>query len=1226
MADSANSQNTFGLPHNSYGLVDKQDQAVGLSEVNLKTDLPRVTERSNLIYFDTRDCLGQLSLREAQLAFSYNAATEGFIEPSEFKKALNNNGNIIPSRLVDVVSSLNLPGFPTLNADDPYVEGNSIQFRLTNRLKLIKNFEIINAIIPRDIIPLGNYFPGFIENSIPTTFNGTGYQYLSPNQTYSSTWESPILETPEDFFDSNVSGIASNKLGGVYFTPLRYWRSYTGPNCMPNPQTPPPYQLWNPPQDFNSENPWPFQPQPVQGQRIPTYVAKNGVTFAGYGLYDLDDFPETQEVQTANGITTQIPIRKLILKLIVPKGQFINGVAAEELIENSISDDFNDSGIVDNPLTQTGYGDYQRFLPGPGLAMNYQPNQWRNAKSCPIDLSCTTYDSTTGYLGPMPVPFPNFRGNVWGPYGRPGDRFQNASLQLTIDELYMNGDLENLEGNSILWPNFDPTRETYSFEYYIAVLKRINTLVRFNNFETASNPNLKNAMRVQFEGGFGAVSVKVGINSTTRGGVGPLNINGLPNTQYDGNVRNFNSQVWITPRADIPSSWIETLSGPQKPSIVSDDTFQGWMYIWRDIFPYVGQVYVPITAGGVGPMEYFSCESDQWMKSDSSANLLTTGSSQWSCSPVIGQSNAYCIPQSTPLNFEYVGNVAYGSVTNIQLMAGGTNYEANQLYSIALYSDLEIGSVPFTGYAIEVTSVDSNGTILSLIFVSSINPTVDTYVCNVVAPLTLDIATSGNNCALRKVGLNTFTLHTGGSNYILDQNITTKTQVGNGTGLTVNILSITSQGTDILGIIDTYEIANPGSGYQVGDVVLVLQLGSDNNALFRILSVDPTETNVIPEYNIYHYHDPLGVGPSAPSTFPTVDQNFINGADTCTNDCPNNCTPLQGEYQVCIGQEIADIATACHDPRPIPDPPCQLKCSFVANDSPEVEWQQQIDENNITCRPKDNARIRQRNSYIDRRVSYNDLGPNNGTLILSLINYRSLFIATVPDTDIIIRVFQAGRETYTQSLNSKIEGSNFFIPIRLNLGTTTGTLEYVEAVAGTLTSSGVYWKKDFYPPLSSLSDLRLEFYSYDGTPIPLERTLGFIPQVNNQVNLLSSSIISENIYHGSYSAFAPNLPPFTTTTSSTPSGTIISGTGNTKSFFNLFNPKLIQYTQRNIALTIRCQTYHGENPGITHIIKRMPESLIQAQAQATPQIPIASNLDNYDDYIDENDFDDLDEY
>lgn len=1220
------SQNFFGLPPNKYGLIDIQGSGQGLTEVNLENDSPRVTQRDHLIYFDTRDCIGQLSLREAQLAFAFQVATDGKIPPDKFKETLDNNSIVRPLKLVQIVEELNntegssIIGFPTRNSRDSYITGNKATFKFPNWIKMVKNIDIINIIIPRDIIPIQTYFPGFIPNCIPFVSRGTGVDYLNPRVGASfSTWESPIPATIEDFFDKDISGPASNKLGGVYWTPLRYWRTYTGPNCLGNPHTPPPYNLWNPPQDNLSENPFPFQPTPIPGQRIPTYVARNGVVFSGYGLYDLDDFPEFETVQLADGTTVQIPLRKLILKLIVPVGQYIDGESAYDLVDNSIVSDFNDTGVVSNPLIETGYGDYQRFIPGPGLGMNYQPNQWRNLKSVPIDLSKSTYDPDTGYLGPMPTPFPNFRGNVWGPYGQPGDRFQNVSLQQTIDELYLNGDLENLEGNSILWSNWNPTIESYRFEYYVLQLRRINTIVRFNTFETANNPNIRNAMRVRFDGGFGAVSASVGENTISRGVPGPLLINGLPNTQYDGAIHTVNPDVWITPREENPTDWLGTLSGPQKPTLVSDQSldtssFRGWMYIWRDIFPWTGQVYVPVTAGGVGPMEFFNPQNDTW---ENSGNEVTM--SQWSCSPVIGASNQYCIPSTNLETFEYVSNVGWGAVSAITLYGGGTGYQDSfsglpdiPLYRLALYSE-----ITQTEFIIEVNSVNSIGSITSFTRISgSISASqgiliLNTLGCTSSTCINPDEPTSGNNCAFRATTPTTLNIHIGGSNYSLGENVATKSQTGVGTGLTIDITSVFDLGVNAPGVIDAFTIREPGSGYKVGDIVLVVQEGSDNNALFQITASTGTSSDIIPEYNVFHYLDPLAVGPSHVGVSPLISQNFINSAEVCTTDCPDNCTPLSGEYEVCIGKTIADAATACNDPRPIPIPPCMLKCDFVDEVNPDTEWVEDVTNDNVTCRPIDNVRKRQRNSYVDRRASYNDSGPNNGFLITSLLNYRTQYVSSTPDTDIVVKIRQASRDTYTQSLNSTVQGSNFHIPVRLNIGTSSGTLEYIEAVQGTLTSAGVYWRKDFYPPKSDLSELELEFFTYDGTPVPLERTLGFNRQINEQAVLLSSSIITSSIIHGSYSEFSPKLPPFLTTFTNTPSSTLISGASNSKSLDDPFNPKLNAYTQRNLSIYFRAQCYHAQNPGITPIIKKMPDSLIPSQEQFENIIPLAGNIDQY---------------
>lgn len=1234
MSGISSSLNTYGLPGNPYGLVDKQSEVVGLQEKNLDTSDPSVTQKENLLMFDTRDCVGSLSLREAKIAFSYESATQGKLEPEDFKMALNKDGIIVPSKLVDVVSRLGregkISGFPSRGNDlTPYIDGNTINFTLPKKLKNIKSLEIINAIIPRDIIPMYVYFPGFINNCIPMKLPGTGLSYLNPsNLDATSIWESPVPETYEDFYDKDLTGISSNKLGGVYYTPLRYWRSYTGPNCMANPHTPPPYQLWNPPQDNLSDDPWPFQPQPVQGQRVPTYRARNGVVFSGYGIYDLEDFPVSQELQLADGSMIQIPLRKLVLKLLVPEGQFVNGVAAENIIDISSVDDFNDSGIVDNPLLQTGYGDYQRFIPGPGLAMNYQPNQYRDGKASPIDLSISTYDPDSGSLGPMPVPFPNFRGNVWGPYGRPGDRFQNKGLQATVDELYLNGDLANLEGNPIIWPTFNPSQQAYTFEYYIANLRRSNNIVRFQTVESSSNPNIKNSMRVEYDGGFGAVYAYVGRNTTIRGSPGPIVTGGLPNTQYDGSVHKFNHDVWVTPRRDIPGNWLQSLPGPQRPTIVSSENFPGWIYLWRDIFPWTGSIYVPITAGGTGPMEYFDGDqnSPEWKLAtgSSEASFLTLGSSQWSDSPVIGQSKSWCVPSSNRSTFEYVSNLNYGLATGIEFTDIGVGYQANfpnfpadnPRYALAAL-DIETGETTqdASNPVIDVLTINSYGGISTYNIIGS-GGSKYIFEAQQCTPQAGGSCTNPETPSPGSYGLisydsisNTFSKWNGGLRYSIGESIATTNINGIGSGMTINITEIGEYGK-----IVSFDIQDDGSGYRVGDVICILQEKSFNNATFVVTSISGSNDNLIPENNIFHYHDPKAHGPGNFGTNSIMTLNYVDGVDNCETGTCNNCTPPGGEYVFKIGEKVPDAGNAGDDPRPIPDPPEMLKCDFVDQESPQQEWSNDPNKN---CRPRDNTRLRQTRNYLDSRISYNDLGPNNGTLITSLINYRSFFVSSTPDTDIVIRIRQAERTTFTQSLNSTVNQSNFYIPIRLNLGTTSGTLEYVEAVQGTLTSSNVYWKKDYYPPKAELADLEMSLWTYDGTPIPIERCLGFIEQFTGQALLFSSSIASSLIVHGDYKSFAPNLPPFSSTYSTTPSSVILTGTNNSKTLDNPYDPRTIRYTQRNLGLMFKIITYQAQNPGVSGIIKRMPnadtfrETFQDEDGQEHEFIPLAGNIDHY---------------
>jgi hypothetical protein len=1078
-------QNYYGLPGGNYGLIDKADQEVGASEVDL-TENVIVSERKNLLFFDTRDCVGELSLKEAQYAFAYNVASDGKIE--QFNEILDSNEKVNPKKLLQVVQRLNdrgiITGFPERNSDNiPWIEGNTIKFRLQKELKLVKSMEIANIVIPRDIIPMFVYFPGFISNCLPINLDN----FISNDTEPSSTWNSPIPMTIEDFIDKDVQGISSNKLGGVDQTPLRYWRTFTGSNSMPDPHTPPPYQLWNPPQDNFSDTPWPFQPMPKKQQRIPSYTSKSGVIFSGYGLYDLDDFPPFEEIQI-NGEIIQVPLRKLLLKLIVPEGQFINQISAEELIENNIDSDFNEEGIVDNPLTQTGYGDYQRFMPGPGVGMNYQPNIWRINKSATIDLTCSTYDSDTGYIGPMPTPFPNFRGNCWGPYNRPGDRFQNNSLQLTVDELYLNGDLRNISGNTIIYTDYDPAKGPYTYKMCTINSKRVNDDLRFKNFEFSANPNIKNSMRVVYDGGFGAVYAYVGQNTSEKGKPGPIVTGGLPNTQYDGKYHKFNSEVWVTAKSDNPTNWEETLPGPKKPSIVKDENFNGWIYTWRNIFPWEGTMYVPSTAGGVGAMEYNDIDPDnpKWKRSE--ILNYTYGSSEWSSSPIIGQSNMWCIPVGDLSTFELVSNLPWGFVSTSSLTYGGTNYNVGD-------------------------------------------------------------------------------------------NVSTVNITGNGNDFTINILSVN------LGVITSFEINDSGSGYIAGNTVTVIQENSSNDSVLSVDNATPIPDDVIPEDNIFHYMDPLASGPNNTFALSGLSQDFINGIDSCDPGICNNCEIPKGEYVFSGGTSTETSANGNFDPTPHPSPLRMLKCDFKSQISPESEWE----SSDKTCRPKDNARIKQLSNYISNRVSYDDLGSDKGDLINRLLKYKLSFISSIPNTDIVIKINQATRNIYTQSLNATVNHSNFNTPIRLNLGSASGTSNYVEDIQGSLADcSGCFWSHRFDPPLASLDILELSLFTYDGTPISIERGLGFLHQ-RKETSVFYSS----------------------------PSSVIISS-AYSKNLSKPYNPYLLNYTQRNLSLTFKFVTYHSENPGITEIIHKIPTNLTDdneiyedSDGNRMNFIPMASNVEEY---------------
>jgi hypothetical protein len=122
--------------------------------------------------------------------------------------------------------------------------------------------------------------------------------------------------------------------------------------------------------------------------------------------------------------------------------------------------------------------------------MNYQPGTSDNANPTVVGVD-------------WPVPFPDFRGNVWGPYDTPGDRFQKIGLLQTIQDLYLNGDLRNLYGDPIIKEDVkvvdlmnDPT-----FGLNFNFLRTVT----LDTIPFATNYNILNAMRIK-PNGFGTVS------------------------------------------------------------------------------------------------------------------------------------------------------------------------------------------------------------------------------------------------------------------------------------------------------------------------------------------------------------------------------------------------------------------------------------------------------------------------------------------------------------------------------------------------------------------------------------------------------------------------------------------------------------------------------------------------------------------------------------------------
>lgn len=313
---------------------------------------------------------------------------------------------------------------------------------------------------------------------------------------------------------------------GFYSTPLQLWRSYiNGSFVLPNAHTPPPLRLWNPPVGGATHQlpPYPYQTVPTYRSdtfTIPNRTGEFYIVCSGYGVYDLNDWTyrldDTPLVATTVNRTITTLMRQLLLFAIVAS-QSYRDVDYVELIVNSLTTSSNSA------LGYFGYGNYQRFIPGFGLGMHYQPGTSDGANPTVASAS-------------SPIPFPEFRGNVWGPYNSPGDRFQKMGVRDLVQDLYLNGDLSNLFGTSIIKPHVrvedipsDPTFGLY-FQAFIPVT--------FGNIQDTTNPNILNAMRV-IPNGYGALNVTATGDGGTftnifqnAGGQGP-DPEGVPVDGYD---------------------------------------------------------------------------------------------------------------------------------------------------------------------------------------------------------------------------------------------------------------------------------------------------------------------------------------------------------------------------------------------------------------------------------------------------------------------------------------------------------------------------------------------------------------------------------------------------------------------------------------------------------------------------------------------------------------------
>ncbi len=543
-------------------LRDKGDQSVGLVQTN-PNDVQFTTVEHTLIA-DTRDCVGTKSLIDAQIIAESNGVRNGAygtilntsgagispivitfnsvtslkngdtVEIKGIQGNTNANGKVVinnvtitsdPEGTAEIAGIGNGPylgsgewkripdpGYPILSDNLSIIENNKMIVNISRPLKNVRTLSLYHIVIPRDIIPLYVYFSDFIN--ISTTYQNVVYQGTT--------------ETNYTTFIPEEKDYTESRLLGFFSSPLDLFRAYrNGSMSMPDQITPPPMNLWNPPLGS-----WPDgQPIPYPFQTVPTYksntfnvVGEIGdfyVILAGYGVYDLLDWSTYgSDNPNTDALITSI-MRKLLLILLTPKQSYRN-VDYITLILNS--------NTISNNVYPYGYGDFQRFIPGPGYQQTYQPG---TNDLFPGNPTVSSTDS--------PIPFPNFRGNVCGPYNSPGDPFQKTGIRTLVQDLYLNGDLNNLFGDPIISPYVPVENIASDSTYGLNFLSLVE--VNLGNITTTTNLNILNAYRIT-PNGFGAVNVRASGNNIYynniynknsgfgAGGQGPSTI-GVPNSWVD---------------------------------------------------------------------------------------------------------------------------------------------------------------------------------------------------------------------------------------------------------------------------------------------------------------------------------------------------------------------------------------------------------------------------------------------------------------------------------------------------------------------------------------------------------------------------------------------------------------------------------------------------------------------------------------------------------------------
>lgn len=429
------------------------------------------------------------------------------------------NGNLATDYIAgNIVDGVVLPtGIRILIKNQTTASENGIYFVQSSGPPVRAN----DMLAGMSVFSVKNYFV-YVENGVTnagttwictnaTGVVGTGNLTFSQMTVFPIEWDSYIKMTKE-YIESIILGF--------YSSPLELFRCYVGSFALPNEFTPEPLYLWNPDLVGTGQlKPYPYQTVPTYTSREYTILGRSG-TFrlicGGYGVYDLNDWTyKLSESNTVNRILTDIA-RTLLFFILIPN-QYYRDETYNSLIINS------NKTSNDLPDQNFGYGDFQRFLPGPGIGTHYQPGTTDNA-----DPTVASTES--------PIPFPQFRGNVWGPYDSPGDRFQKLGLRDTLQDLFLNGDLDNIFGGNILKPWVSPSQMATDDTFGLYFPTFID--LTFGNIEQATNPNIINAMRLK-PNGFGAVTRLAGGNNSTytwklknAGGQGP-STQGTPSSGYN---------------------------------------------------------------------------------------------------------------------------------------------------------------------------------------------------------------------------------------------------------------------------------------------------------------------------------------------------------------------------------------------------------------------------------------------------------------------------------------------------------------------------------------------------------------------------------------------------------------------------------------------------------------------------------------------------------------------